>query len=67
MTSPQLLTAATPIITQNEDPLMASASTVNESLGLYEVIDGVITEQPLLPGFSLPLSDLFALGANCAE
>lgn len=27
---------------------MATASTVNESLGLYEVIDGVVTEQPLM-------------------
>ena len=67
MTSPQLLTTATPIITQTKDPTMASANTVNESLGLDEVIDGMVTKQPLLPGFSLRLNDLFALGANGAE
>ena len=45
---------------------MASANTFNEGLGLYKVIDGVVTEQPLLSGFSLPLSKLFALGAKDA-
>ncbi len=45
---------------------MASANTVNESLALDEVI-GMVTKQPLLPGFSLRLNDLFALGANGAE